>query len=160
MVPNHAYYRYTTPRVCFQSIDKTGIITSMSSGMVLALIILAVLCASLWYIVKAEGGYTQIPRVLEKAGVNVNAIHFPSWVPWPKQEESPMSQVPAIFQSGKSRYSQGSCNESSDCYQSGCSNEVCSTVVDLVSTCEYSDSFPNSQGYSCTCLPTGVCGWQ
>ena len=163
MVPNHAYCQYTTPRGCSQSIDKPGIITSMNSGITLPLIILAVLAGSLWYIVKAEGGYTEIPRLLLRVGIDVSMFEVPDWKPifikQEKQEES-SSEVPAIFQSGKSRYSQGSCGEPSDCYQSGCSEEVCSSVVGIVSTCEYSESFPNVQGYSCTCLPTGVCGWE
>ena len=119
----------------------------MTKGFVLALIILAVLAASLGYLVEGEGGFKELPRLLKKAGGPVKA---------PK----PKFNIPPEFQSGDSRFSQGTCTTDAACAPSGCSGEVCSSSGDVVSTCEFSESFPNVQGYSCTCLAAGVCGWR
>lgn len=44
----------------------------MNSRIILPLIILGVLAASLWYLIKAEGGYEEIPRLLLRAGIDVS----------------------------------------------------------------------------------------
>ena len=159
-VPNRAYYHHTPPRICSQIIQKSVIITSMTSGFTLSLIILAVLAASLWYIVKAEGGYEQIPALIDRVGIPIDVSRF-----FPEQPKkatptpAPASNVPPQYQSGNSRFSQGTCKTAANCVPAGCSGEVCSNDANVASTCEYSPSFPNAQGYSCTCLPQGVCGW-
>lgn len=138
----------------------------MSRGLVLSMILLAVLAANLWYLVKNDGNSSLIRELKEKAGISEK-----SQTPRPNDQPSPKAQnpksIPAEFQSGNSRFSQGSCKQDSDCSVGGCSGEVClptgqagSSAGDVISTCEYSDSFPNAQGYSCGCLQTKVCGWQ
>lgn len=126
----------------------------MNKGLILGVIVLAVLATSLWFLVKDDGGTTLINDV--QKGVE---IYVKSQTPMPTTQPSPQA-IPAEFQSGKSRFSQGTCSSGSDCKPGGCSGEVCSSSGDVVSTCEYSESFPNVQGYQCVCLQTKVCGWR
>lgn len=145
----------------------------MSSSFILLLIIPAVLVGSLLYIIQAEGGISEIPRLLERVGIEVSP---------PLEGGSPIgvedraggdindnnqTPIPPEFQSGNSRFSQGACITDSDCTTGGCSNEVCASVslggdIDndgFFTTCEFSPDFPNAQGYSCGCV-NGVCGWK
>ncbi len=62
------------------------------------------------------------------------------------------------FISGNSRFSRGMCLTDQDCFPAGCSGEICTSQTDITSTCEWSDSFPNAQGYSCQCV-YHFCGW-
>ena len=132
-------------------------------GMALSVVLLAVLAASLFYIVRAEGGIGEIPRILKRVGIEVPtnwlpANLIPSYTPSPTA--STPAKIPAEFQSGTSRFSQGSCASDLDCFRTGCSGEACSNDPNTVTTCEFSASFPGQQGYSCDCLSTKVCGWK
>lgn len=42
--------------------------------MPLVLILLAVLTASLYYIIKAEGGFSEFPRLMERVGISLDKI--------------------------------------------------------------------------------------
>jgi len=129
----------------------------MNRGLVLVLILLAILAASLWFAVKDDD--QSLLEGIQK-GLGAYKTTAPS-APAPTDSSSGRgSAVPAEFQSGKSRFSQGTCAQDSDCTPGGCSGEVCSSSGDVVSTCEYSDSFPSAKKYSCSCLSTKVCGWE
>lgn len=142
--------------VCFETIANNAILSNMTASFILSLIILAVSAGSLYFLIQAEGGYKEIPRLLKRSGLEISIPTLPTL---PKSTRSNQS-IPPEFQSGTSRFSQGSCATASDCMPAGCSGEVCGNSPDVVTTCEYSDSFPNTQGYSCTCLLTKVCGWK
>ena len=85
-------------------------------------------------------------------GDNGGLIDYPAPVPG-------NNDLSDQFTSGNSRFSQGSCTNDADCVATGCSGEVCSGNGEVVSTCEYSDSFPNAQGLTCGCVQE-VCGWK
>lgn len=125
----------------------------MSSGLVLSLIILAVVSASLIFILQAEGGVHLLPQLLRRVGVPVPKISIPA-LPTPRFPAA----VPPEFTSGNSRFSQGSCRVDSDCTISGCSAEVCG-AREAITTCEFSDSFPSAEKYACGCTK-GVCAWR
>jgi len=125
----------------------------MPSGFLLLLIILAVVATSFYYLVEAEGGFDELPRLLERVGIEVG--QRPALTKPPQAR----SAVPAEWQSGSSRFSQGACQNNSDCIATGCSGEVCSGGGEVISTCEFSASWPSAQGYACGCV-VGVCGWQ
>lgn len=125
----------------------------MNSSLILSLILLTVVGFSFYFLLEAEGGVGELPRLLDRVGITL-----PQTITWPALPTKP---PPANeYQSGNSRFSQGFCNQSSDCYVAGCSGEVCGTDPSAITTCEFSDSFPNQQGLSCACLSTGVCGWK
>lgn len=136
----------------------------MSSSLILPLIILAVLAGSLYYILQAEGGISQLPFLLQRLGVGSQEPPLttqPAGTP-----PSTVSKVPPEFQSGNSRYSNGTCSTDADCSTGGCSGESCISVSLLneedggfVTTCEFSPEFPNALGYSCGCV-NKVCGWK
>jgi len=69
-----------------------------------------------------------------------------------------MSQVPANYFSGASRYSHGSCTTDSDCFNIGCSLEMCSSDKDLMTTCVIDGDFPDRNKYACGCIKD-TCGW-
>ena len=46
----------------------------MTTGMALSLVLLAVLAASLLFIIQAEGGFGEIPRLLERAGIPADIV--------------------------------------------------------------------------------------
>lgn len=48
----------------------------MSSGLALAFVILAALAASLVFLIQAEGGIDEIPRLIDRAGI---MIDFQGW---------------------------------------------------------------------------------
>lgn len=52
----------------------------------------------------------------------------------------------------------GSCQEDSNCVPGGCSNQICTSDVNLATTCEFSESFPNLAKYSCGCV-NQRCAW-
>lgn len=125
----------------------------MSSGSVLSFIVLAVLGGSLFFFIRAEGGVKEIPRLIERAGITI---------PWPSEAPTtpePTFNPPDPFTSGNSRFSQGRCTLDTDCRPLGCSGEVCTSQSDAMSTCEYSETFPNALGLNCGCVQ-GVCGWE
>lgn len=135
----------------------------MSRGLILSLILLAVLVTSLGYLLKNDGNSSLIRELKEKAGISSQTRTPGKEIP----SSSPLSRggkVPSEFQSGKSRFSQGSCKQDSDCSVGGCSGEVCSGQKDVISTCEFSDSFPNAKKFQCGCIEgtsgDGVCGWR
>lgn len=124
----------------------------MSSGFVLLLIVLAVLIGSLYYLIDAEGGVSDIRSILERAGLS------PDRDDTAVDKSQPASLVPPEFTSGASRFSQGTCQQDADCYVGGCSGEVCSSEEGVITTCEIRDDFPGPK-MSCGCVQ-GVCGWQ
>ena len=69
-----------------------------------------------------------------------------------------MTDVPAEYFSGGSRYSYGDCQGDGDCEQTGCSLESCSADADRVTTCEIDSNAPDKDTYSCGCIKD-VCGW-
>jgi hypothetical protein len=46
----------------------------MTSTMPLLLILLAVLLASLYYLIQAEGGFGEMPRLMERVGISAEKI--------------------------------------------------------------------------------------
>jgi eight-cysteine-cluster-containing protein len=127
----------------------------MSSSLVLPLILLGLLIAIFFSLGQAGIGYQQIPQVLQE--------EFGVRIPWPKvQIPRAAPEQPAVsdpFTAGDSRFSQGRCTTNSECKPSGCSNEVCTSKEDVVSTCELIANHPKNQGLTCQCVQ-GVCGWQ
>jgi len=59
---------------------------------------------------------------------------------------------------GKPKYSQGSCKADSDCTPSGCSSQLCSSDPDKITTCEFSEDFPDKNVYGCGCIEI-KCVW-
>jgi len=134
----------------------------MTSTMPLLILMLIMLSASLFYLVKAEGGFRELPRLLDRVGVSAESIddvksrllNIFSMVR--NNEDRPEGWHE--FVSGESRYSQGVCQKDADCEVTGCSGEVCANT-DVVTPCVWSDDYPNAQGYSCGCV-SEVCGWR
>lgn len=127
-------------------------------------ILLATLLASFYFLVQAEGGFEEIPRLLQRVGIEWPFRPIPQPVPATPAPErvtqpTPIPGVPREFYSGSSRFSQGSCVQDSDCQPAGCSGEVCSNDPNIVSTCEFSENFPNNLSYRCGCVQ-GSCGWR
>lgn len=91
--------------------------------------------------------------------VGLLAILFWLYDTYPAIELVQPAGVPHEFVSGESRFSQGVCEQDSDCQTAGCSGEICTSEPSVFSTCEYSDDFPNARGYACGCV-RGVCGWR
>ncbi|MEX1112328.1 MAG: hypothetical protein WEC84_02595 [Candidatus Andersenbacteria bacterium] len=120
----------------------------MNSTGTLVLLLLVFLVGILIALIRAEGG-------LQPALEGVGELGIPT--PQPRASASP-TPVNA-FTSGNSRFSQGRCTTDSECRPMGCSGEVCSSGKDVITTCSYSESFPNAQGLSCGCVNT-VCGWK
>ena len=69
-----------------------------------------------------------------------------------------MSDVPTEYYSGNSRYSHGKCKTDADCYNIGCSLEMCSSNKDLMTTCEINGKSPDKSVYACGCIKDR-CGW-
>jgi len=69
-----------------------------------------------------------------------------------------MSDVPAEYFSGESRFSSGNCQTDADCHNIGCSLQMCSSDSDLVITCEIGGEFPDRNIYACGCI-LNTCGW-
>ncbi len=69
-----------------------------------------------------------------------------------------MSNVPAEYYSGNSRYSYGECQQDSDCNVIGCTSEMCSADPNLMTTCEINADFPDKNIYACGCIKD-ICGW-
>jgi len=123
----------------------------MSSGLVLSLIILVVLAGMLFYMTDKGNNFEPLLKGLEDLNIALPEIWLPP-SPSPSTAANP-------FTSGNSRFSQGACGSNSDCKTGGCSGEVCTSKEGVITTCEYSDSFPNAQGLTCQCVQS-VCGWQ
>ncbi len=69
-----------------------------------------------------------------------------------------MSQVPADYYSGNSRFSRGICTQDSECFNIGCSLEMCSNDKDMMTSCEIGGNFPDKNKYACGCIKDR-CGW-
>ena len=69
-----------------------------------------------------------------------------------------MSAVPAEYYAGNSRFSNGACQVDSDCFNIGCSLEMCSSDKSLMTTCEILGDFPDKSKYACGCIKDR-CGW-
>lgn len=69
-----------------------------------------------------------------------------------------MSKAPADYYSGASRYSHGSCTTDNECFNIGCSLEMCSSDKDLMTTCIIDGDFPDRTKYACGCIKD-KCGW-
>ena len=69
-----------------------------------------------------------------------------------------MSNVPAEYYSGGSRYSYGQCEKDGDCGVTGCSLEMCTSNPNMVTTCELLGEVPDKEKYECGCIKD-VCGW-
>lgn len=69
-----------------------------------------------------------------------------------------MSSVPTEYFSGNSRFSRGSCQADSECFNIGCSLEMCSSDKNLMTTCEIVSNFPDKTQYACGCIKDR-CGW-
>ena len=69
-----------------------------------------------------------------------------------------MRKVPPEYYSGNSRYSHGKCQTDADCYNIGCSLEMCSSDKDLMTTCEINGKSPDKSIYACGCIKDR-CGW-
>ena len=69
-----------------------------------------------------------------------------------------MTDVPPEYYSGHSRYSFGKCQTDNDCYNIGCSLEMCSSDKDKMTTCEINSQAPDKGIYSCGCIKDR-CGW-
>ncbi|HBE89749.1 MAG: hypothetical protein A3G57_04945 [Candidatus Andersenbacteria bacterium RIFCSPLOWO2_12_FULL_45_8] len=131
----------------------------MTSTMALALILLAVLIGSFYYIVQAEGGWGELPRLMERVGIKIDQIQMPkSKLPIDDGAKLP-SSLPEDYVSGKSRFSRGICVKDSDCYVGGCSGEVCGNEEGMGTTCEYSEDFPSEIKFECACVAK-ACGWR
>lgn len=126
--------------------------------MPLVLILLAVLIGSFYYIVQAEGGWGELPRLMERVGINGDKFLNPK-SQIRNNGNADETTLPNEYFSGKSRFSRGMCAKDSDCFVGGCSGEVCSSESDVITTCEYSENFPNKVSYSCGCV-SQVCGWR
>ncbi len=118
---------------------------------ILPLILLMTLAASLFFLVEAEGGWKELPRLLERAGM--------SWEEIRNNENTTGENLSDEFSSGNSRFSQGGCKKDGDCMVTGCSEEVCSGKGEVITTCEIGENFPNPRKFKCSCVE-GVCGWQ
>lgn len=123
----------------------------MTSGRILIFLILALLTSILVSLIRAEGGITPTLERVSQFGI-----------PTPQPKEPTPTPTPTTanpFTSGNSRFSQGRCTSDTQCKPAGCSGEVCTSGGDAVSTCEFSESFPNAQGLTCGCVDY-VCGWE
>lgn len=119
-------------------------------------ILLAVVAASFIFLVQAEGGWGELPRLLERAIQQTDKL--PS-APTAPSRLAPSIATPRLdFTSGASRFSQGSCSQDAECQVSGCSSEVCGREA-AITTCEYSEDFPNTKKFTCGCVQK-KCGWQ
>jgi len=94
---------------------------------------------------------------LFKENKNINPILLDNLTDVPVQIRD-MSQVPADYYSGVSHYSHGSCQMDSDCFNIGCSLEMCSSDKDLMTTCVIDADFPDRAKYACGCIKD-ICGW-
>ena len=137
----------------------------MTSTMPLALILLAVLISSFYYIVQAEGGWGELPRLMERVGIRLDKFsvfnfQFPNRAGEEKNTDSfSTDKIPKDYTSGKSRFSRGTCIKDRDCFTGGCSGEVCGNEKKAISTCEYSEDFPSTEKFECGCV-NKVCGWK
>ena len=59
---------------------------------------------------------------------------------------------------GNPKYSQGFCKTDSDCTPIGCSSQLCSSDPDIITTCEFSEDFPDKNVYDCGCVEV-KCVW-
>lgn len=137
----------------------------MTSTMPLLLILLAVLVGSLYYIVQAEGGWDELPRLMERVGIRLEkfsmfSFQFSNRAGEEKNTDSiSTDKMPKDYTSGKSRFSRGTCAKNNDCFVGGCSGEVCSSEADVISTCEFSEDFPSAKKFECGCVDK-MCGWR
>jgi eight-cysteine-cluster-containing protein len=133
--------------------------------MPLALILLAVLCFSFYYLVQAEGGWGELPRLLERVGIRLDKFSVFNFQfsnrAGEERDTGDLSadKIPKDYTSGNSRFSRGTCAKDSDCFAGGCSGEVCGNEKDSISTCEYSEDFPSTKRFECGCV-NKVCGWR
>ena len=136
----------------------------MISTMPLLVLLLVVLSASLYYIIQAEGGFNEFPRLMERVGIHVEEIQMSkskilNKFKFTNDQNAGDKTSPNEFESGDSRFSQGICDNNGDCFVGGCSGEVCSSEKNVISTCEFSDSFPSVRDWQCGCV-SGICGWK
>ena len=128
----------------------------MTSTTPLLLLLLILLAGTLLFLVNAEinSGRISVDQLVAQLK------NLPSVITdtRPEKKAPSGSEVPPDFVSGSSRFSQGICQEHSDCVVSGCSGEVCGSE-EVVTTCELDESFPSSVSYDCRCLAQ-KCGWQ
>ncbi|MBI3255604.1 MAG: hypothetical protein HYZ63_01405 [Candidatus Andersenbacteria bacterium] len=66
--------------------------------------------------------------------------------------------IAPLYQGGNTIYSQGSCQQDSDCIITGCSKEICAPQ-ETIRSCDVRYDFPQAQGYSCGCVNLH-CGWE
>lgn len=131
----------------------------MTSTMPLLIILLVVMASSLFYLIQAEGGFGEFPRLMERVGIRLDEFSIFKSQFSSKDDEQVNGSALDEFKSGNSRYSQGNCLQDSDCFVGGCSGEVCGSEPDIVTTCEFSENFPSVKDFQCECV-SGVCGWR
>ncbi|MGB6839343.1 MAG: hypothetical protein WBD86_03150 [Microgenomates group bacterium] len=59
---------------------------------------------------------------------------------------------------GEPKYALGTCKIDSDCVPAGCSSQLCSNDLDIITTCEFREDFPDKNIYSCGCIEK-KCAW-
>lgn len=69
-----------------------------------------------------------------------------------------MTNVPLEYYSGDSRFSHGACQTDAECFNIGCSLEMCSADKKLLTTCEINGAAPDKTKYACGCIKD-KCGW-
>jgi len=71
--------------------------------------------------------------------------------------QEPRGPVFLKTESGELKYAQGSCTSDNECFQSGCSSEIC-TSSKVITTCELKEDYPDPEKYQCGCLEN-LCVW-
>ena len=139
------------------------------SNKLLAFILLAVLGFSLYFIIQAEGGVTELPRLVERV-CEPCATWLTEQQLLPSQEEGPVvSQSPYIPPPGapggppapipaRTSFGGGPCLTDAGCFVGGCSEELCTNTPDALSTCEFNANFPSQRTHSCGCIDN-QCAW-
>jgi len=134
----------------------------MTSTFPLVVLLLVMLSAMLFGLISAEGGFGEVPRLMERVGIssdvlilNINLHADKAKALLPVGD----SKLPTEFTSGDSRFSLGACTQDSDCLVGGCSSEVCGSEPGIVTTCELGENFPSPEKYTCGCV-NKACGWR
>ncbi len=90
------------------------------------------------------------------AGAGINPT---SWYRLPTVKDlTATPTISPLYQSGNTRYSQGSCSKDSDCQVTGCSKEICAPQQ-IIGSCDIRYDFPQAYGYTCGCV-NFHCGWE
>ena len=125
----------------------------------LAILLLTLLTAILGTLIYAQGGFENLPAIIDRGAEEVERLKdalptpkLPSPPPFTGGEGGPEPTLDLAD------YRHGTCTTDTNCAPAGCSNHICSSDQQLITTCEFNPDFPSDTTHSCGCV-NQKCAW-